>query len=464
MLRTVFFSTRDIQKNWAFQGVTKLVSHKNTKGAMTRATGFLGEPKGYMPVTERSTIPKFLQCDGVGTDIIIVGFDEKTHWQEQLIAAFAENFFVAIHDGSLEVAIQHEEDSKAFHELTSVTLSNVISALAHRNERYRYLLDFYDALTSPEAIITETDIEGLGKLKLKLLPREGARKRVAMFRRTGMKIFEKDRFRTPLEFAGVFQCEGEEGNRLLRRLEPPSHDKWEPERYEESPRHASSLIKAISEWMRKCVQELLTPDAGETQAIPGLERLLPDDFEEPFDKASKALAEGDPRPKVGEGIKGVARPPKAKPGNEATTLGLGESGAGDTDGAAGDGGGGTTGGANGSGSGDGRGSGPVLQDVNIEYRTFLDAASSRYRMMAKFVQPGIYDVHVLAIGDDGRAEPIDILDPKLVVSGKTSKASVSGQNKISKVNVAGPSSIEIQFSSPSMIPRTLLAKVQRHVQ
>jgi len=65
-----------------------------------------------------------------------------------------------------------------------------------------------------------------------------------------------------LPFSGLFVCEGLEGNRLLRSLEPPRHDQWNITRAEE-PRAASAL-KEIKEWIRD-VLKTQTPHAGEDQ-------------------------------------------------------------------------------------------------------------------------------------------------------------------------------------------------------
>ena len=457
VLRTVFFATTDIDGRSAFQGVTKLVSHKAAGGRMTRGTGFYGNPKGYLPIINLKEIPDAFRCSGVGTDIVIAGFEPPNDWQTELIAAFADNFFVAIHDGQLEVAIQRGDDPQAVYELNSATLGDVIQALANEDPKaHGALRNLYDALVSPEAREFETNIDGLGKLTLRLLQRETAQKRIAMFRRTGMKIFEKGHFRTPVEFAGVFRCLGEDGNAFLRRLEPPSHDKWEPGRYDDDPRRAQALVAEINRWMTDCVEKLQVADPGDRQSIPGLERLLPDDFEDAFDSLPAAI-EGDPKPREEIAVKGLVRSPKIKRADSSgEDFGNEEDGGGP---GGGDGGVGSKGGTGGGSSSGGGGGGEQAKEISIAYRAFLDPSAARYRMIAKFPSAGSYDVALFALGDDGRSEPVDLKDPKLVSGGKTSKALTTAPNRISKLKIDTADSVEIQFSIPSVVPRTIVAKV-----
>ncbi len=73
----------------------------------------------------------------------------------------------------------------------------------------------------------------LGNCELRLLVREGLPKRVA-FLRDGMLITEDlaglKRFGDFKEFVGVVECHSTAGNGLLKNMEPPKHDNFEPDR------------------------------------------------------------------------------------------------------------------------------------------------------------------------------------------------------------------------------------------
>src|SRR5699024_1733834 len=56
-LRTIYFATDDEDGKWAFQGVSKLVSHPLRSGKLTRAVGFFGETDGFAPIRHKTKIP-----------------------------------------------------------------------------------------------------------------------------------------------------------------------------------------------------------------------------------------------------------------------------------------------------------------------------------------------------------------------------------------------------------------------
>src|SRR5438874_2649782 len=72
---------------------------------------------------------------------------------------------------------------------------------------------------------------------------------------TGMKIYDKGNFQTPVRFAGVLQAKGDKLNEVLRAMEPPSHNDWQPERYDD-PAYARSLRKQLYGWMNDRIREL----------------------------------------------------------------------------------------------------------------------------------------------------------------------------------------------------------------
>ena len=99
-----------------------------------------------------------------------------------------------------------------------------------------------------------------------------------MVRKTGMKIFERH-FRCVIPFCGVFICRNDEGNKLLREMEPPRHDAWDPDHPEKG-----SNKKIETEYLgfiRSCVRKLTPADDAKVLSIPGLHRFLPDDDEAP---------------------------------------------------------------------------------------------------------------------------------------------------------------------------------------
>jgi hypothetical protein len=454
-LRTVFFSTQDMEGKYAFQGVTKLVSHpifdaRGKQSGLTRSIGFYGVADGYLPIRSKAQVPKHFRVSQVGTDIFLAGFEPFDDWEKGLIVAFAESFFAAFQRDALRVRI-------AQHEISSATIAPIIDGLYNSdNDRFRYLRDYFDCLTSSEAKTFEEDLPHIGHARLRLILREGAKKRIAMFRATGMMIFEKGHFRTPLEFAGVCICDDPEGNKFLRRLEPPSHDAWEPERNDEDTQAARDAIGALNSWLRKCVQSLLPDSDAATIEIPDLERYLPDDEDdEPID-SPKGESEGDPMPHDERVLEGKSKRPQ-RPGLEAS----GDGGLGDEEGDAG-------GGEENQGGGGDRGTkgGEAANETEIAVpvRIFMDPASdSRYLLQGEFPSNGRYAVYLYAYGDDGRRDPIEIEKPRVKASGdKWVSIPRKGSNAIGPLAVDNKQAIQIEFMVPSKLLLTLSTRVTKY--
>ena len=388
VLRTVYFATHDLDGKHAFQGVTKLVSHpmgngeEKTKG-LTRSIGFFGELEGYLPIRSKSGIPPFFRVKDVGTDIFLAGFESDQDWQHRLIEAFAENFFVAFHQDLLRVRIEE-------HEISSATIAPIIEGLYRGDkDRFEHIYDYFNCLASPDAREFEEILPHIGRVKLRLTLRDGASKQIAMFRATGMMIYEQGRFRTPLEFAGVCICDDPDGNRFLRRLEPPSHDAWEPERYEENTGAAKEAMNALKSWLRKCVQSLYPENDAASMDVPDMERYLPDEEEEEPLDTPPAEAEGDPVPKDVRKLEGKIKRPKP-PGS----IGPGDTGAGDDEGEVG---GEKDNETEGGDRGSKGGAGADETEISVSLRVFMDPASdSRYLIHGELPDAGRYAVYLYA--------------------------------------------------------------------
>lgn len=454
-VRTVFFATRDVDSKEAFQGVTKLVSHpteaKTTgRRQLTRSIGFFGEVDGYLPIRKREAIPGFFRLSEVGTDIIVAGFDAPNRWEHELVAAFAMNFFSAFVHDSLVVRIGE-------HEISQATIGPIIEKLyLEDSESFTELRDYYDCLTRPEAKQFEETLPHIGKARLRLMLRDGARKTIAMFRATGMMIYEQGHFRTPLEFTGVCICDDPEGNKFLRKLEPPSHAAWEPERFEEDPRAAKEAIGALKRWMRKCVQELY-PEVGTSAVdIPDLEKYLPDEEEEESLDSPSGEAEGDPVSQKVALLEGRTRKTRS-PGREAAE----EQGAGEDEGE-------SSGTRSNTSSGGDRGTkgGPSASEteVDVPVRVFLDPDSKgRYLIRGLVPSKGEYSIYLYAIGDDGRRDPVQIERPRAQDEVEKWQAIPrKGVNGIGPLHIDEQLALRIDFQVSNGIPLTLAAKVTRH--
>ncbi|WP_017811632.1 hypothetical protein [Paenibacillus shenyangensis] len=284
-LRTVFYSTMDIDGVEAFQGVAKLVTHMNDNNEPTQGTGYYGEAIRNEPINERMKISEMFLRDEVGTDVFVAGFHAESDWESKVIRSVLESFIIAILDQKLIVTVGDTE-------INAETLPLILEKYT-KNEADCLSYSYYEAYTLSNANkFVEENFEGLGEIRMYVLPGKEAPKRVAMVRSTGMKIYDKGNFRTPFKFAGVLIADGDEINKFLRQIEPPTHTAWEAERHDD-PKYAKNIIKKLYAWMNEHIRSISLGEAVEELDVEGLSDYLPDQMDDQHLNTPLAELEGE---------------------------------------------------------------------------------------------------------------------------------------------------------------------------
>jgi hypothetical protein len=272
-LQTVFYATKDKNGATAFQGVAKLVSHRRDKKIITQGTGYFGNKNGNQPILVFERVSPIFERKKIGADVYVMGFHPYEQWEAKIIKTVIESFFLAIHNGRLIVKVGKTT-------LNKTSLQDQIKKHYADPDPNFFADSYYRALISDDTQhFEDPDFEGMGKIRLSILEDKDFRKKVAMFRFSGMKIFDKGHFQTPLRFAGVFTVEGQPLDALLRGTEPPSHTAWEPERGAD-PATSKRILKKIHTWINDKVRALSTSgDVAEVDA-EGVSQFLPDDIDD----------------------------------------------------------------------------------------------------------------------------------------------------------------------------------------
>ncbi|ARD57146.1 hypothetical protein [Bacillus safensis] len=274
-LRTILYGTlnRDEDVNKGFQGVIKIASFNREEEYPTQGTGFYGYKDGFLPLTDLSHLNAYFNRDDkeYGTDKFILGFESKENWKETVIEEAILSYMWAIINGSLEIQVEETTINKN-------NLAQCVEDVQKFNPNSK-CMEFYLTLTSPNSIVTTLEFENskgqLETMKLFLLVGEGFKNRVSLTRGTGMKIFEKGNFRTPLKFAGTLIVEGKDLNEVLRKMEPPTHDDWKPGLHKENPKYAKKLKDELYKKLNKAVRDISPANVNESIELRGLESILP---------------------------------------------------------------------------------------------------------------------------------------------------------------------------------------------
>lgn len=190
---------------------------------------------------------------------------------------------------------KNKENIKKLELILKVLVDNVeISAntLADLMEEYKdsvnsYVYNYYKVLTSAGTKWIEDNFYGLGVIKFGvLLMDDDASRRVAMVRKTGMKIKDQGGISGYIPFMAVLLIEGDEINERLRLIENPQHTEWEPQR-SANEQQARELLKALNDFMRKKVSDFVAQgDVLELDAV-GLSELIPEVTDEDTEKAKE---------------------------------------------------------------------------------------------------------------------------------------------------------------------------------
>lgn len=273
-LRTVFYSTKSQKDSKSrFIGIAEIVSFRDGEDIKS-GNGSYGYPKQKTVMD-----PVKMPDDGFwrrefGLDLYITGYNTKNNWKDSLILSVLRNFWYAIYNGDLLVSVDDVE-------LTSSNLETYLNKY-FLSEPFR---DYIEPIGNPHSYyqavnkgkVFEETLPHLGDVKLYFKPIEEPLNHIAMIRGSHMIIYSK-RFQFPAPFAGVFVCDDPKGNEELRLMEPPAHDKWDPDRNEEN---GDVIMEELINWIRKCLREQKEVRKSEILEIPDLYKYLP--FEEDID-------------------------------------------------------------------------------------------------------------------------------------------------------------------------------------
>ena len=422
--RTVFYGTRTEVGDVALQGVSRLVTHKNAEGKATQGMGFIGkydahggeggEPV-FQAIRDESEIPAPFRRTEPGTDIWVIGYRSGSEWSSDLIRSILANFWPAIHRGWIQFRVGNQQISK----------ENLAELIAHHIGHEEFEAHhFHKAIVSQP--IKKT-LKHVGDCELYLTASSvDLPKKICMVRKTGMRIYDYQPRACRVPFSGLFICTDREGNKLLRKLEPPKHDAWDPKRIEgQSGKKALDEIKV---WIREEVKKLNPLFAGSSFNENELAKYVPDTAPDelndlPNEQTGNSDEESlDPKPKPEDP---PVKPVQAKPvvlvpdgKSEEGTGQRKETGGGESDGGDGDGGDGDGGDG---GDGDTKGGG-MTDDPNpptIRVRSYR-SASNQYELVLRSTAKFNGSVCVYAIGEDGHQEPVELKGADLTgTPGKT---------------------------------------------
>ena len=352
------------------QGKSILMSH-GEDGTQFTNNAYWGSKSDFGPLeTGDAGIPRWMIDpfeEGIGepllgTTIFVASFRPNREWDKIITAYIIQNFFAAIEKKELvtevgNYTINHDTIADLF---ANPDIEAAVSDYPGQPEGFQASRFYFECMSDKKTIHEASQQPHLKKTALGILLGDHYPKKVA-FIRNGMLITDKlyglQRFPGMKNFVAVVQCQNQEGNELLKQMEPPRHDEFEPERLstDEDRKKGRLALRHVSEFVRKYLNEHAKNPVEENINLDELSDLLGSDAvgTDPnkageMNPAGKIILAARPQPK---------RNPSKKTETDGKGLGQGFEDSGTGGGGGGDGDGGGGGGGDGPGDGGSGGGG-----------------------------------------------------------------------------------------------------------
>ena len=270
-LQTVIYSTCYKSKssndvNFAAQGRLRLISHSNGDQRLS-AEGYWGNDN-FTPITSPAGVPAWVAREEIGTSIFSIGFREQDRWSDRMRLSLANNFFLAIARDEIEFSVEGVKLSQSSIDsiLDSPALSE-IAALSDETSNLERAKRLMHCISSDGATRHKITVAGLGDFTLHLLIAESMPREIHIIR-NGIYICDNfGKFGLPMrayrgtkEYMAVLEPArtdaGKKPSQLLKRLENPAHDAFEPERIVDptSQKIARQQIKTLMNKVRDIIK------------------------------------------------------------------------------------------------------------------------------------------------------------------------------------------------------------------
>lgn len=315
--RTVFYNSyAQADKIKAFQGVARLVSHTHD-GYDTQGIGFFQNTEKATPIFEDDpcAFRDKLNRTEFGTDVIIAGFKMTPTWNEDIEKAVLSNFFVAINRGTLEVKIDNVTVDKSNLKARIEYYAKKENASGSTDRRINTILEYYYALCEPDEIVNGSILEK-DDVVLYIKINDKYSKSIAEMRSIGMVIRTRHR-NIFTRYAAVMIVKDGELNNLLKEMEPPAHDKWDPGILEDDEKERKRAEKARSKlikWANNIIAEKCKIEVSDEMDLDGVSAYLP------FDEDDKSLGVNIDNVDTPDADTKFEEPKKNKPNVRKVTL------------------------------------------------------------------------------------------------------------------------------------------------
>lgn len=332
--QTIYFSTHSIDGNFAFKGVSVLMTHLDNRGRETQADGAIGvylEDVGkIVALRDPVKIPCHFKRTEPGLTTYIPGYKpvykNPMFWQDELVMSLLSNFWPAIHFEKVAFRVQGIEINKD-------TIASLMKQYAEKydGEKEEFTAHlYYRVFTSANSrkfsgtlkYLRDVELFAVKEAELPQMPNN-----VALTRQNGL-IIKTENFRgLGFPFAGLFVCCNHEGNRIMRQMEPPQHNDLQPKQLDDLD--GEKVLKELHDWVRDRLLEFRPKLEKEEYDLPDVAHYFPvsEEDETPLEALGQSKNENLSRSPVKREVevkRAKQQPPKEERGGDGPDGGPGE--------------------------------------------------------------------------------------------------------------------------------------------
>ena len=281
-IHTVLVSTMTKEGETFFEGAASLCTHhfKDENGEIVKYQhyGYYDNQDGRQPVNALENIPSKFRREEVGTDIYIMGVDgaadKRSEAYDEMIKAALRHFWLAFMHNKLEVEIGGTTiNSNTLNDLMCLHFPKMLDNIK-QGENYNprpYYEAVKNANSNKNFIQIDKRLPLLGQVSLFVWKNKEARDGIVHMRKQRMFIHRARFYSSSYGYFGVFLCTDNNGNKLLKSIEDPSHRKWQPNRNKELGRQINDELQ---DFINKSLEEIFISQESGPLAITGLEDYL----------------------------------------------------------------------------------------------------------------------------------------------------------------------------------------------
>lgn len=272
-LHTVFVLTRykdnSGQIQQLAQGKSILISHTAKKKDYTN-NAYWGNKDNFQPLSYCNPgLPNWMTNpfgeseseSTTGTTVFVAGFRENAKWDKIITAYIIQNFFSAIRNQQLTIEVgAYVINEKTISDLfLDDEIKKAISDYPDQPTSFEHSRYYFECMDADQTIHETSQQLHLGKTNVGILLGDQFPRKVA-FIRNGMLITDNlpglKRFSGLKPFVSVVECKNKDGNILLKQMEPPRHDAFEPDRLiPTKTKIGRAALRQLSDFVKKHLKQ-----------------------------------------------------------------------------------------------------------------------------------------------------------------------------------------------------------------